>query len=103
MQKNQKVQDVFEEVKREEPINVENFFIDDNDVFESEGISNADREFIIDFITEQILLPILKDSLKNQMRQKWKLFILREKKVEKKEQMSIDVVEKPTPFALRNR
>ena len=84
MQKNQKVQDVFEEVKREEPLNVENFFIDDNDVFESEGISNADREFIIDFITEQILLPILKDSLKNQMRQKWKLFILREKKLRRK-------------------
>ena len=32
---------------------------------------------------------MLKDSLKNQMRQKWKLFIPR-KKNEKKEQMSID-------------
>ena len=69
--------------KKEEPINVENFFIDDN-VFESGGISNADREFIIDFITDQILLPILKDSLKNQMRQKWKLFILRKKKLRRK-------------------
>ena len=43
-----KVQDVFDEVKEEEPLNVENFFIDDNNIFESEEISNADREFIID-------------------------------------------------------
>ena len=41
-----KVQDVFDEVKEEE----ENFFIDDNDIFDSEEISNADREFIIDLI-----------------------------------------------------
>ena len=45
-----KVQDVFDEVKEEEPLNVENFFIDDNDIFDSEEISNAYREFIIDFI-----------------------------------------------------
>ena len=34
-------------------------------------------------LTEQFLLPLLKDSLKNQMDQKWKLFILR-KKIERK-------------------
>ena len=45
-----KVQDVFDEVKEEEPLDVENFFIDDNDIFNSEEISNADREFIIDLI-----------------------------------------------------
>ena len=45
-----KVQDVFEEVKKEEPINVENFFIDHNSIFDSEEISDADREFIIDLI-----------------------------------------------------
>ena len=45
-----KFQYVFEEVKEEELLDVENFFIDDNDIFESEEISNADREFIIDLI-----------------------------------------------------
>ena len=44
-------------------------------------------------LTEKFLLPLLKDSLKNQMDQKWKLFILR-KKIEKKEQMSIHDDEK---------
>ena len=46
----EKVRDVFDEVKKEEPINVENFFIGDNDIFDSEKISNPDREFIIDLI-----------------------------------------------------
>ena len=53
LQKNldvKKVQDVFDEVKEEKPINVENFFIDDKDIFDSEEVSNADREFIIDLI-----------------------------------------------------
>ena len=45
-----KFQYVFDEVKEEELLDVENFFIDDNDIFESEEISNADREFIIDLI-----------------------------------------------------
>ena len=31
-------------------MNVENFFIDDNDIFDSEEISNVDGEFIIDLI-----------------------------------------------------
>ena len=42
-----KIQDVFDEVKEEEPLNFENFFIGDNDIFDSEEISNADMEFII--------------------------------------------------------
>ena len=74
-----KVQDVFDEIKEEEPLNVENFFIDDNDIFDSEEISNVDREFILLLLTAQILFPILKNSLKNQMSQKWKLFILKKK------------------------
>ena len=44
------VQDAFDEVKEEEPLNVENFFIVDNDIFENEEISNADTEFITDLI-----------------------------------------------------
>ena len=75
-----KVQDVFDKVKEEEPINVDNFFIDDNDIFDSEEVFNADREFIIDLINRtSVLLLILKDLLKNQMSQKWKLLILRKK------------------------
>ena len=45
-----KIQDVFDKVKEEEPINVENFFINDNYFFNSEEIYNSDREFIIDLI-----------------------------------------------------
>ena len=41
----------FDEVKEEEPINVENFFIHENHILDSEEISNADREFIIDLIS----------------------------------------------------
>ena len=51
-----KVQDVFDEVKEEKPINVENFFIDDKDIFDSEEVSNADREFIIDLINRTIFI-----------------------------------------------
>ena len=47
-----KVQDVFDKVKEEEPINVQNFFIDDNDIFDTEEVFNADREFIIDLINK---------------------------------------------------
>ena len=41
-----KVQDIFDEVKEEEPMNFENLFIDDNDIFDIEEISNTDWEFI---------------------------------------------------------
>ena len=44
-----KVQDIFDEVKKEEPLNVEIVFTDHN-IFNSENISNVDREFIIDLI-----------------------------------------------------
>ena len=45
-----KVQDIFDEIKEEEPINAENFLIDHNDILDSEEISNADRKIITDFI-----------------------------------------------------
>ena len=48
---------------------------------------------LLTLLTEQFLLSLLKDSLKNQMDQKWNLFILR-KKIEKKEQMLIHDDEK---------
>ena len=44
-----RAQNFFEEVKQEEPLrDIENFFIDDNDIFDSDEISEADRQFIID-------------------------------------------------------
>ena len=44
-----RVQNVFEEVKQEEPLrDIENFFVDDNDIFDSDEISEAYRQFIID-------------------------------------------------------
>ena len=88
-----KVQDVSDEVREEEPLNAENFFIDGNDISDNEEISNADRELLLILLTEKILLLMLKNSLKNQMRQKWKLFILK-KKSKKREQMSTDDYEK---------
>ena len=44
------MQNVFEEVKEEEPINAEIFLTDDNDIFDSEEISNAESEFIIETV-----------------------------------------------------
>ena len=43
------MQHVFDEIK-EEPINVENFLIDHDDILDSEETSNADREIITDLI-----------------------------------------------------
>ena len=46
-----RVQDVFDEVKHEKPLrDIENFFIDDNDIFDSDEISEADRWLIMDLI-----------------------------------------------------
>ena len=45
------MRDVFDEVKQEEPLrDIENVFIDDNDAFDSDEISQADRRFIVDLI-----------------------------------------------------
>ena len=45
------MQDVFDEVKQEDPLrDIENVFIDDNDTFDSDEISEADRRFIMDLI-----------------------------------------------------
>ena len=39
-----RLQEVFDEVKHEKPLrDIENFFIDDNDIFDSDEISEADR------------------------------------------------------------
>ena len=75
------VQDVFDVVKEEEPLNDENFLIDDNDFFDSEEISNTDKEFITDFINRTNFNAYAKKFVEDQMSQKWKLFILKKKKL----------------------
>ena len=85
-----KVQDVFVEVKEEEPLNVENFFMMTMTFLTVKRFLMQKGNLLLVLLTEQILLPMLKNSLKNLMCQKWKLFILKRKKIEKKEEMSID-------------
>ena len=46
-----KIEDVFDQVTREEPLKgIENFFIDDNDIFDHDEISERDWKFIMDLI-----------------------------------------------------
>ena len=96
-----KVQDVFDEVKEEEPLNVENFFIDDNDIFDSEEISNADREFIIDPINRTNLIADAKKFVKGSNDSKMEIFIVKNK-IEKKVQMLIDDDKKRENTSVKN-
>ena len=97
-----KVQDVFDEVKEEEPLNVENFFIDDNDIFDSEEISNADREFIIDLINRKHFIAGPKKLIEESSASKKEIIHPEEKKIEKKEQMSIDDDEERESASVEN-
>ena len=85
-----KVQDVFDRAKKEEPLNVENFFIDGNDIFDSEDIYNADREFIIDLIIKTNFIADAKKFVEESNESKMEIVYPEEKKIEEKEQMSID-------------
>ena len=75
-----KVQDVFDEVKEEE----ENFFIDDNDIFDSEEISNAYREFIIDFINRTNFIADAKKFVEESNASKMEVIHPEEKKLRRK-------------------
>ena len=45
------IHDVFDKVKQEKPLkDIENFFINDNDIFDNDEISEGDRRFIMDLI-----------------------------------------------------
>ena len=68
------VHDVFDEVKEEEPLNVENFFIGDNDIFDSEGIANADMEFIIDLINKSNFIANSKKFIEESNASKMEIF-----------------------------
>ena len=96
-----KVQDVFDEVKEEEPLNAENFFIDDNDIFNSEEISNA-REFIIGLINRTNFIANAKEFVEESNESKMEIVHPEEKKIEKKEQMSIDDDEERESASVEN-
>ena len=74
-----KVLDVLDEDKEEEPLNVENFFIDDNNIFESEEISNADREFIIDPINRTSFIADAKKFVEGSNESKMEIVHLKKK------------------------
>ena len=79
-----KVQDVFDKVKEEEPINVDNFFIDDNNIFDSEEVFNADREFIIDLINRTSFIIDTKRFVKEPNEPKMEIAHLEEKNLEQR-------------------
>ena len=97
-----KVQDVFDEVKEEEPLNFENFFIGDNDIFDSEEISNADMEFIIVLINWTNFIADAKKLAEESNESNTEIVHPEEKKIEKKEQMSTDNDEKRENVSVEN-
>ena len=73
------MRDVFDEVKQKEPLrDIENFFIDDNDIFDSNEISEADRQFIMNLFDRTIFIADAK------------------KFVEDKEAAEMEIVDQPT-------
>ena len=86
---------------RRRPLNAENFFIDDNDIFDSEEISNADREFIIDPINRTNLIADAKKFVKGSNDSKMEIFIVKNK-IEKKVQMLIDDDKKRENTSVKN-
>ena len=85
-----KIQGIFDEVKEEEPIDVENVFFNGNDIFDSEEIYNADREFLIDLINRTNFIVDTKRFVEESNVPKMETVHNEEKKIEKKEQMLID-------------
>ena len=80
-----KVQDVFDEVKEEEEsLNVENFFIDDNDIFDSEEISNTDRELVTDLINRIHFIADAKKFIEESNASKMEIVHSEEKKLRRK-------------------
>ena len=97
-----KHQHAFDEVKEEEPLNVENLFIDDNDIFDSAEISNADRKFITDLINKTNCIDDAKKFVEESNESKIEIVYPEEKKIEKKEQMLIDDDEKRENVSVEN-
>ena len=78
------VQDIFDEVKEEEPLNVGNLFIDEQDIFDSEEISNTDWEFIIDLINRTNFIANAKNFIQESNASKMEIAHPEEKKMRRK-------------------
>ena len=87
-----KIEDVFDEVKREETLkDIENFFIDDNDIFNHHEISKSNQKFIMDLIDRTNFIADTKKFIEDTEAAKMEiadLTVMQE--MEKKEQDSID-------------
>ena len=77
-------------------------FIDHNDIFDSEKISNADREFITDLTNRTNFIANAKKFVEESNESKMEIFHPEEKKIEKKEQMLIDHYEKRENASVKN-
>ena len=73
-----------------------------NDIFDSEEISNADREFIIDLINRKNFIAGAKKLIEESNASKMEIVHPEEKKIEKKEQMSIDDDEERESASVEN-
>ena len=68
--------------------------MNDNHIFESEEISNADRKFIVDLINRTHFTADVKKFVEESNASKTEIVLPKEKKIEKKEQILIDNDEK---------
>ena len=89
-----KVQDVFDRVKEEEPLNVENFFIDGNDIFDSEEIYNGNREFIIDLINRTNFIAYAKKFVEESNESKMEIVYPEEKKMRRKNKCQLTMTKR---------
>ena len=87
-----KIEDVFDKVKKEEHLkDIQNFFIDDNDIFDHDEISESDRQSIMDFIDQTNFIVNTKKFIEDMEAAKMEIVDPTIKqKMEKKEQISIN-------------
>ena len=87
-----KIEDVFDKVKKEEHLkDIQNFFIDDNDIFDHDEISESDRQSILDFIDQTNFIVNTKKFIEDMEAAKMEIVDPTIKqKMEKKEQISIN-------------
>ena len=97
-----KVQDVFDEVNEEEPSNVLKISLLMTMIFSTvKRFLMQIVNLLLILLTEQILLLMLKDLWKNQIHQKWKLFILRNEKLRRKNKCQLMTTKREKMGALK--
>ena len=91
-----KIEDIFDEVKEEDPLkDIESFFIDDNDIFDHDEISESDRQLTMDLIGRTNFIADIKKFIEYTGTAKMEIVDPTIKqKMEKKEQISITDDEK---------